>query len=102
MRVVFAFLIASTLFASPQQWCDHCVRDANGRIHRSSAARYTFRRDNPCPATGETRGTCPGYVIDRIKPLACGGADEPSNMQWQTRKAAAEKDRWERQAGGGQ
>jgi len=25
-----------------------------------------------------------GYVIDHIKPLECGGADDPSNMQWRT------------------
>jgi hypothetical protein len=25
-----------------------------------------------------------GWVVDHITPLACGGADDPSNMQWQT------------------
>jgi hypothetical protein len=30
------------------------------------------------------RGACPGYVIDHINPLECGGADAPFNMQWQT------------------
>jgi hypothetical protein len=25
-----------------------------------------------------------GYIIDYVNPLACGGADDPSNMQWQT------------------
>ena len=38
----------------------------------------------------------PGYVIDHIKPLACGGADAPSSMQWQTAAAAKAKDRIER------
>lgn len=100
MGKALLFLIGTTLFGSPQ--CVRCVRDANGRIHRSSTARYEFRRDNPCPATGETRGACPGYVIDHINPLACGGEDDPANMQWQSRQAATEKDRWERQACGGQ
>jgi hypothetical protein len=35
-------------------------------------------------------------VIDHVKPLACGGADTPANMQWQTRAEAKAKDRWER------
>jgi hypothetical protein len=37
-----------------------------------------------------------GYVVDHIVPLACGGADMPSNMQWQTAVAAKAKDRVER------
>jgi hypothetical protein len=38
----------------------------------------------------------PGYVIDHIVPLACGGADAPSNMQWQTIAERKAKDRTER------
>src|SRR5579875_42319 len=100
MRILALFLAAPLSFGSPR--CTSCARDANGRIHRSSSARYAFRSVNPCPSTGETRGACPGYVIDHILPLACGGADDPSNMQWQTRRAAREKDRWERETCGGQ
>ena len=43
-----------------------------------------FKRENPCPATGMTKGACPGYEIDHIKPLKCRGRDRPSNMQWLT------------------
>ena len=39
---------------------------------------------------------CPGYVIDHIKPLTCNGADDPSNMQWQTKAEGKAKDKWER------
>ena len=39
---------------------------------------------NPCPATGKARGACPGWQVDHIKPLKCGGADLPHNMQWLT------------------
>lgn len=63
---------------------------------RSFRAEVLFRLQNPCPVTGETRGECKGYVIDRIIPVACGGAEEPANMQWQTLAEAREKDRWEK------
>jgi hypothetical protein len=35
-------------------------------------------------------------VIDRILPLACGGADAPNNMQWQSVADAKSKDKTER------
>ncbi len=63
---------------------------------RSPAARSAFVRSNPCPSTGKSSGSCKGYVVDHIKPLACGGADDPSNMQWQTSDAAKRKDTYER------
>lgn len=63
---------------------------------RSRAAMAEFKRENPCPATGKPRGACPGYVVDHVVPLSCGGVDAPSNMQWQTRADAAAKDRLER------
>jgi hypothetical protein len=34
-------------------------------------------------------------VIDHVKPLKRGGADDPSNMQWQTTAEAKAKDKWE-------
>ncbi len=63
---------------------------------RSGAVRAAFQRDNPCPANGAKRGTCPGWVVDHIKPLACDGADKPFNLQWQTVADAKAKDKWER------
>lgn len=67
-------------------------RDSNGRIERSTGAKHAFKRLERCPSTGQPRGPCPSYVIDHIIPLDCGGADAPSNMQWQTIKAAKAKD----------
>ena len=66
------------------------ARDDKGRIQRSDAARHAFARQ-----TGYPKGR-PGYVIDHIIPLACGGSDTPSNMQWQTIAAAKAKDKTER------
>lgn len=70
-------------------------RDKQGKIKRSTAARAAFERQSPCPSTGKTKGSCPGYVVDHVRALECGGADDPSNMQWQTVAAAKEKDKME-------
>jgi len=59
-------------------------------VRRSQAQRRNFEI-----ITGYPNGR-PGYVVDHIIPLACGGADVPGNMQWQTVAAAKAKDKWER------
>jgi hypothetical protein len=71
-------------------------RDSHGRIRRSTSAKNAFKRQHPCPATGRNSGSCPGYVIDHVQPLECGGADAPFNMQWQSVQDAKIKDRTER------
>lgn len=63
---------------------------------RAHAAIAEFKRLQPCPATGQPRGRCPGYVVDHIAPLCAGGADAPHNMQWQAVADAKVKDREER------
>jgi hypothetical protein len=70
-------------------------RYKKGKIARSAKAKDAFRKRNPCPSTGKTSGACPGYTIDHIKPLKRGGADDPINMQWQTKADAKAKDKWE-------
>lgn len=76
-------------------YCVLCERTPSGRIRRSSSARHTFRDLNPCPATGETTGPCPGYIIDHIVPLKRGGSDSFENMQWQSTEDSKAKDRVE-------
>ena len=65
-------------------------RDSHGKIARSEAAKHEFEVQSGYP-----HGR-PGYVVDHITPLACGGADIPSNMQWQTTETAKLKDKTER------
>ena len=65
------FLVALVLFAG--------AADARDRAERAA-----FARDNPCPATGQPRGACPGWQVDHRVPLKCGGDDKPANMQWLT------------------
>jgi hypothetical protein len=67
-----------------------------GRIKRSGAEKNAFKRQQPCPSNGSTSGKCPGYVIDHVKPLECGGADLPVNMEWQTIADGKAKDKTER------
>ena len=69
--------------------------EASARDRRQVAA---FRKANPCPATGQRSGACPGWVIDHVIPLCLSGADHPGNMQWQTRAASYKKDAQERRA----
>lgn len=65
-------------------------RDSHGKIKRSELSKRQFMKQ-----TGYPHGR-PGYVIDHIIPLANGGRDDPSNMQWQTKADAKAKDKWER------
>jgi hypothetical protein len=78
-RTIFALLIIFSL-------------TAEARIPRSAAEVLTFKRANPCPSTGERRGSCPGYVVDHVVPLCAGGPDAVSNMQWQKYRESLVKD----------
>lgn len=67
---------------------------AECRLHtgeiRSAATVHKFWR-----MTGRPFGWS-GHVVDHICPLACGGADSTSNMQWQDVASGRGKDRIER------
>lgn len=83
--------VVSVLCVTPVT-SSHAAADAS----RSFKAEVLFKLAHPCPTTGQATGACAGYVIDRVIPLECGGAEDPSNMQWQTIAEAKAKDRWER------
>jgi hypothetical protein len=51
-------------------------------IPRDPAQVRAFRAEQPCPVTGRTRGACPGWQVDHVRPLCAGGRDRPANMQW--------------------
>ena len=85
-RVAALLFLALAIGATP----------ADARTKRSQSAKIEFKHEHPCPATGARKGPCKGYVIDHVNPLACGGLDAPSNMQWQTIAEGRAKDRWER------
>jgi hypothetical protein len=98
LRLLLIALVLATLFCSIVALK---TPDRGKRIVRSAAARRAFRKLHPCPATGSVKGACSGYVIDHVKPLACGGADAPENMQWQTTADGKAKDAVERKNCGG-
>lgn len=62
--------------------CTLVAPATEARTERDRAQVRTFRAENPCPATGRTRGPCAGWEIDHAVPLCAGGADHPSNLQW--------------------
>ena len=66
----------------------------SAKEYRSREVTREFQREHPCPSTGLRGGACPGYRKDHVVPLACGGPDAVSNLQWQTVAAAKAKDRW--------
>jgi len=86
---------SGTYHSGGQQAAVGVKRDAHGKVARDPHAKEAFRKLHPCPATGKTYGACPGWVVDHRQALKHGGADDPSNMQWQTQTAAKAKDKWE-------
>ena len=77
------------------------IRDDKGVIIRSFSVKYAFRKLHPCPVNSDLYGACPGWSIDHVIPLVCGGCDSVYNMQWlpnEIKSCAGTicKDRWER------
>ncbi len=73
-----------------RSWVGHERLYYGRHPERDPEQREEFER-----MTGYPNGMA-GYVVDHVVPLACGGVDEPSNMQWQTVEEARAKDKWER------
>jgi hypothetical protein len=79
-----ALFICATLAA-----CVVLPISALAKEHRSASVKREFQLMHPCPATGLTRGPCPGCVKDHVVPLACGGPDAVSNACTHERRASS-------------
>lgn len=94
--VIFLVLASVFIMQTPVDariWKSEAARLA---YIRSQAAKAAFAKLKACPSTLKHIPSCPGYIIDHIIPLCDGGADKPSNMQWQTLAASYKKDIVER------
>lgn len=107
MRALIFLLLACTApaFAGPFDETRYCTvtpsRDADGSISRRADVLRAFKKVHPCPATGKTTGACPGWNVDHVISLACGGCDSVGNLQWlptvlKAGSGTLPKDRWER------
>lgn len=84
------------------RYCGVPKRTTEGRILRRADVLYAFRKLYPCPATGQSQGSCPGWAINHTIPLAVGGCDAVYNLDWMPTaiKSCARpecRDRWERE-----
>lgn len=78
-------VLSASCFAGPldeTRFCGAPARNADGSIHRSAAVLAAFQRIHPCPVSMATTGACKGWAINHTIPLACGGCDAVSNLQW--------------------
>lgn len=72
------------------------ILPAEASAARSQAQKRLFAATHLCPNGKHLGLPCAGHVVDHIAPLACGGPDLASNMQYQTIAAGKLKDTWER------
>lgn len=72
----------STYDLEEYRYTTKVLRNADGTINRQPIVIKAFRKIHPCPSTGLTTGACSGWAINHVIPLACGGRDAVSNMQW--------------------
>ena len=79
------FCYAGVAYANPlleNRYVAEVKRDAKGQILRRADVIAAFKKQHPCPYNGKTTGACKGWALNHVIPLACGGADSVSNMQW--------------------
>ena len=105
LAIVYALFLHPTYALEPTQleetrYCGEPKRNTAGTIIRSAAVRAAFQRIHPCPVNAAPQGACPGWQVDHVIPLACGGCDAVANMQWLPVAlkitSGVGKDRWER------
>ena len=59
-------------------------RELHDRAVKTQHAKEEFATAHPCPATGATTGSCPGYVIECIAPDPADPSRcfDGANLQW--------------------
>jgi 5-methylcytosine-specific restriction endonuclease McrA len=65
-----------------KRYCGPPTRTASGDILRRADVLRAFKQAHRCPSTGLYTGDCPGWAMDHVVPLACGGCDAVWNLQW--------------------
>lgn len=111
-RLLALTLLCSTVYAQTldplvdYRFVGNVVRDTDTTTLRSTKVIYAFKKQWACPVTGAHIGSCPGWAIDHVIPLACGGVDAVYNMQWlpneiKSAKGEFSKDHFERRIYGG-
>jgi hypothetical protein len=98
---IFALIVVavSVAVAGPldeMRYCGPPKRDVTGKIIRDPKVTRRFQLLHPCPESGRVTGACPGWAIDHVIPLACGGCDAVFNMQWLDTVTKRRKDSFER------
>lgn len=81
---IFSFIL--TAHADPlkdERYVSEIKRDSKGQILRRADVLVAFKKIHPCPSTGKQTGACPGWQMNHVIPLACGGIDSVSNLSWQ-------------------
>lgn len=107
--LVLLLICLAPAFAGPLDETRYCQaepkRTADGSIMRRADVLRAFQKIHPCPSTGKQTGACPRWRKDHIIPLANGGCDAVSNLQWlpvELKQCSMKKtglpckDRWER------
>jgi len=94
-------LVSLPAWAQDGRYCGPPARDADGTILRSRELLRDFQRLYPCPSTGKGTGSCPGWQINHVIPLAACGCDQMENLQWmpalmKSGPGSMPVDRWER------
>lgn len=112
LLVFWSFLLTSVAFAQTPdplkdiRYVGIVQRGPDGATLRSTRVINAFKKQWACPSTGKHTGACPGWAIDHIVPLDCGGIDAVWNMQWlpdeiKSAKGPFTKDHFERRVYGG-
>lgn len=99
MKALLLCLISTSAMAGALDETNYCgppKRDSHGVIVRRADVMHAFQMIHPCPSTGKKTGACPNWFKDHGKPLACGGCDSVSNMQWLNTETKHKKDSFER------